>query len=57
MKNYSYVGITFIILIFGIWAVPKIVKSLSKPDLAVIGKVPDFSFVKPVHAGKSCIPI
>jgi protein SCO1/2 len=44
MKNYSYVGITFIILIFGIWAVPKIVKSLSKPDMAVIGKVPDFAF-------------
>lgn len=44
MKNYSYVGITFIILIFGIWAVPKIVKSLSKPDLSVIGRVPDFSF-------------
>jgi protein SCO1/2 len=44
MKNYSYVGITFIILIFGIWAVPKIVRSLSKPDMAVIGKVPDFSF-------------
>ena len=45
MKNYSYVGITFIILIFGIWAVPKIVKSLSKPDMSVIGKVPDYSFM------------
>jgi len=44
MKNYSYVGITFIILIFGIWAVPKIIKSVSKPDLAVIGAVPDYSF-------------
>ena len=44
MKNYSYIGITFIILIFGIWAVPKIVKSISKPDLRVIGKVPEFSF-------------
>jgi protein SCO1/2 len=43
-KNYSYIGITFIILIFGVWAVPKIVKSLSKPDLAVIGEVPVFSF-------------
>ncbi len=44
MKNYSYVGITFIILIFGIWAVPKIIESVSKPDMAIIGKVPDYSF-------------
>lgn len=43
-KNYSYIGITFIILIFGIWAVPKIVDKFSKPDLATIGKVPAFSF-------------
>ncbi|MBL4887901.1 MAG: SCO family protein [Flavobacteriaceae bacterium] len=44
MKNYTYVWVSFIILIFGIWSVPKIVAYLSKPDLAVIGKVPDFSF-------------
>ncbi len=43
-KNYSYIGISFIILIFGIWAVPKIINSLSKPDLATIGPVPSFSF-------------
>jgi len=43
-KNYSYIGITFIILIFGIWAVPKIVNKFSKPDLAAIGKVPPYSF-------------
>jgi protein SCO1/2 len=43
-KNYSYIGITFIILIFGIWAVPKIIDSLSKPDMATIGSVPTFSF-------------
>ncbi len=43
-KNYSYIGISFIILIFGIWAVPKIINSLSKPDLATIGTVPAFSF-------------
>ena len=43
-KNYSYIGISFIILIFGIWAVPKIINSLSKPDLATIGVVPAFSF-------------
>ncbi|MDC7994645.1 SCO family protein [Altibacter sp. HG106] len=45
MKNYSYVGITFIILIFGIWAVPKIVDHFSAPEMATIGKVPDFEFV------------
>ncbi len=44
-KNYSYIGISFIILIFGIWAVPKIINSLSKPDLATIGTVPAFSFI------------
>lgn len=43
-KNYSYIGISFIILVFGIWAVPKIIASLSKPDLETIGTVPSFSF-------------
>lgn len=44
MKNYSYIGISFIILVFGIWAVPKIVEKFTKPDLVIIGKVPEFSF-------------
>ena len=44
MKNYSYIGITFIILIFGIWAVPKIVGNFTKVEMATIGEVPDFSF-------------
>lgn len=44
MKNYTYVGIGFVILIFGIWAVPKIVDNFSAPELAVIGEVPAFSF-------------
>jgi len=43
-KSYSYIGISFIILIFGIWVVPKIVKTLSEPDLITVGSVPDFSF-------------
>lgn len=45
-KNYSYIGITFIILVFGIWSVPKIVDYFAGPELAVIGDqpVPDFSF-------------
>ncbi|MBT8256496.1 MAG: SCO family protein [Bacteroidia bacterium] len=44
MKNYSYIGISFIILIFGIWAVPKIVGNFSEPNMATIGQVPAFSF-------------
>lgn len=43
-KNYSYVGISFIILLFGIWAIPKIVGNLSQVDMATIGEVPAFSF-------------
>jgi len=43
MKNkYSYVGISFIVLIFGIWAVPKIVGRFMKSDLVEIGPVPAF---------------
>lgn len=44
MKNYSYIGISFIVLIFGIWAVPKIIDQFMEPDLAIIGEVPAFSF-------------
>jgi len=48
--NYSYIGISAIILLFGIWAVPKIVQHFSAPDLAYIikdgeqAKVAPFSF-------------
>ncbi len=45
MKKYSYIGISFIVLVFGIWAVPKIVDRFSEPQLETIGIVPDFSFV------------
>lgn len=44
MKYLSYIGISFIILIFGIWAVPKIVNTLRAPDLLTIGPAPEFSF-------------
>ncbi|MDC7996401.1 SCO family protein [Gilvibacter sediminis] len=43
-KSYSYIGISFIILIFGIWAVPKIVGSVNQQELATIGPVPQFEF-------------
>lgn len=42
MKNKSYIGISFIVLIFGIWAVPKIVGKFQKSDLVEIGPVPAF---------------
>ncbi len=45
MKKYSYVGVAFIVLIFGIYAVPKIVNKLKTPTLATINKVPHFEFV------------
>ncbi len=50
-NNYSYIGISFIILLFGIWAVPKIVEKFTKPELVVIGEVPDFSFTN--QSGKT----
>ncbi|WP_372793704.1 SCO family protein [Lutibacter sp.] len=45
MKKYSYVGIAFIILIFGIYAIPKIVNKLKTPKLVVINKLPSFEFL------------
>ena len=43
-KKYSYVGIAFIILLFGIYSVPKIVNRFQKSDLVKFNKVPDFEF-------------
>jgi len=43
-NKYSYIGISLIILVFGIWAIPKIVTKFTEPDLAIIGQVPAFSF-------------
>ena len=44
MKKYSYIGVAFIILVFGIYAIPKIVAKFNKTELAVIGKAPAFEF-------------
>mgnify|MGYP002795157471 CR=1 FL=1 len=44
MKKYSYIGIAFIILIFGIYVVPKIVNRFKTPKLITIAKVPSFEF-------------
>jgi len=44
MKKYSYIGVAFIILIFGIYAIPKIVDKFTTPKLVTIAKVPSFEF-------------
>ena len=44
MKNKSYIGITFIILIFGIWAIPKILNKISNQPLVKFERVLDFEF-------------
>ena len=44
MKKYSYIGVAFIVLIFGIYAIPKIVEKFNVPELATIGKAPEFEF-------------
>ena len=52
-NNYSYIGISFIVLLFGIWAVPKIMDRLGSQDteMATIGPVPDFSLTN--HHGET----
>ena len=44
-KKYSYVGISFIVLLFGIYVVPKVVAGFQKSDLVTFHKVPDFEFI------------
>jgi len=44
MKKNSYIIIAFVILIFGIWALPKIIGNFSKEKLVKFEKVPDFEF-------------
>jgi len=44
MKNKSYIGVSFIILLFGIYTVPKVVAHFSEPKLHTFDKVPAFEF-------------
>ena len=44
MKKYSYISIAFVILIFGIWAVPKIVAKFNQNELLKFEEVPPFEF-------------
>ena len=45
MKNKSYIGVSFIILLFGIYTVPKVVSYFSKPNLHTFNKVSNFQFI------------
>jgi len=45
MKNKSYIGISFIILVFGIYAIPKIINRLKGNDLVEIGPAPKFELI------------
>ncbi len=44
-KKYSYIGIAFIILLFGIYTVPKVVDRFKETDLHTFNKVPNFEFI------------
>ena len=49
MKKYSYVGISFVILVFGIWFFPKIMERLDKDNVSYdkrLDNFKDLSFVK-----------
>lgn len=46
MKDKSYIGISFIILLFGIYTVPKVVKYFSKPDLVFFYEDPETEKIK-----------
>ena len=44
-KKYSYVGVAFVILLFGIYVVRNIESRFEKSDLYTFEKVPAFEFV------------
>jgi protein SCO1/2 len=44
-SKYSYVGIAFIVLLFGIYSVPKIVQHFQNSGLHKFNKVPNFKFI------------
>ncbi len=44
MKKNAYIVIAFIILVFGIYAIPKILERLTSEELVTFEQVPEFSF-------------
>ena len=51
-KKYSYIGISFVILFFGIYSIPKIVNRFQDSGLVKFNKVPDFEFTNKTYEGK-----
>ena len=45
MKKNSYILVALVILIFGVWALPKIMNKFSKTELVKFEKVPNFKFI------------
>ncbi len=45
MKKNSYIIVALVILLFGIWALPKIANKVNTKELVQFEKVPDFSFI------------
>ena len=45
MKKNSYIAVAFIVLIFGIWAVPKIIGRFEGTELMSFEEVPPFEFI------------
>lgn len=44
-KKYSYIGVALVILVFGIYVVPKVAKRFQKADLHRFERVPSFEFI------------
>lgn len=44
-KKYSYIGVALVILVFGIYVIPKVVQRFKKTELVKFQKVPDFEFL------------
>ncbi len=43
-KKYTYIAVAFVVLVFGTWAMPKILAKLSPTPLVKFEKVPAFTF-------------
>jgi protein SCO1/2 len=44
-KDWSYILISFVVLMFGIWSVPKIISKFSPEELVSFEEVPSFEFI------------
>ena len=44
MNKNSYIAIAFVILVFGIWAIPKILHKLDRDELVRFEQVPEYAF-------------